>query len=84
MKGRGLRRRLSGSLMFLTLLLGLLCLVGMCAGRESYILFQSRVLAEYDNLRETHGFHVVDATLSLEKTQTRMRRLLSPIIRSLG
>lgn len=52
--------------------------------RESYILFQSRVLAEYDSLRETHGFHVVDATLSLEKTQTRMRRLLSPIIRSLG
>ncbi|EQD81044.1 hypothetical protein B1A_00244, partial [mine drainage metagenome] len=31
-----------------------------------------------------HGFHVVDATLSLEKTQSRMRRLLAPIIRSLN
>ena len=52
--------------------------------RESYTLFQSRVLSEYEAMKDEYGFHVVDATLSLERTQARMRRLLGPIIRSLS
>lgn len=51
--------------------------------RESYILFQSKVLSEYEAMKTDYGFHIVDATLSLEKTQTQMRRILAPIIRSI-
>lgn len=52
--------------------------------KESYVLFQSKVLAEYESMGEAYGFHVLDATLSLEKTQTSIRRTMAPIIRSIS
>lgn len=51
--------------------------------KESYILFQSKVLSEYESMKDECGFHVIDATLSLEKTQASIRRTIAPIARSI-
>ena len=40
----------------------------------SFKIFQGRVLQEYDRLAEEYGFHVVDATLSIEEQQEEVRR----------
>src|SRR6266550_1217417 len=48
---------------------------------ESFRIFQGRILKEYENMAEEMGFHVIDATKSIEKQQREMRRIL---VRELG
>ncbi len=40
---------------------------------ESYKLFQSQLLTEYETIVQEHGLTVMDATLSVEKQQRRLR-----------
>jgi dTMP kinase len=40
---------------------------------ESYKLFQLRLLTEYETIVQEHGLTVMDATLSVEKQQRRLR-----------
>ncbi len=44
--------------------------------RESFALFQSRILAEYDAMAEEMGFHVIDATASIQTQQREMRAIV--------
>jgi dTMP kinase len=48
---------------------------------ESFRIFQGRILDEYDAMAEEMGFHVIDATLSIEQQQKRMREI---VIEELG
>ena len=48
---------------------------------ESFRIFQGRILDEYDAMAEEMGFHVIDATLSIEQQQKRMRDI---VIEELG
>ena len=51
---------------------------------ESFRVFQGRILAEYEGMAEEMGFHVIDATLSIEEQQRQMRAIvLKEIGRSL-
>jgi len=43
---------------------------------ESFRLFQGRILDEYDAMAEEMGFHVIDATASIEHQQKRMREIV--------
>jgi dTMP kinase len=43
---------------------------------ESFRLFQGRILEEYEGMIEEAGFHVIDATLSIEEQQREMRRIV--------
>jgi dTMP kinase len=43
---------------------------------ESFRIFQGRILAEYESMIEEMGFHVIDATKSIESQQQEMRRIL--------
>jgi len=43
---------------------------------ESFRLFQSGILAEYESMIEEMGFHVIDATKSIEWQQREMRRIV--------
>ncbi len=40
---------------------------------ESFTIFQSRILDEYERIAEEYGLSVVDATLSIQEQQTIMR-----------
>jgi dTMP kinase len=42
---------------------------------ESFRIFQGRILEEYDAMAEAMGFHVIDATGSIERQQREMRRI---------
>jgi dTMP kinase len=44
---------------------------------ESFRLFQGRILAEYESMVEEMGFHVIDATKSIEAQQREMRRIVT-------
>jgi dTMP kinase len=44
---------------------------------ESFRLFQGRILEEYDAMAEEMGFHVIDATRSIEDQQRQMRRIVT-------
>jgi dTMP kinase len=48
---------------------------------ESFRLFQGRILAEYESMIEEMGFHVIDATGSIEDQQRQMRSI---VLRELG
>jgi dTMP kinase len=48
---------------------------------ESFRLFQGRILEEYDAMAEEMGFHVIDATRSIEEQQKQMREI---VMRELG
>jgi dTMP kinase len=48
---------------------------------ESFRLFQGRILEEYDAMVEEMGFHVIDATGSIEEQQRQMREI---VMRELG
>lgn len=48
---------------------------------ESFRIFQGRILDEYEAMAEEVGFHIIDATLSIEKQQKQMREI---VIRELG
>jgi dTMP kinase len=43
---------------------------------ESFRIFQGRILDEYEGMAREMGFHVIDATLSIEEQQLRMRRIV--------
>ena len=42
---------------------------------ESFRIFQGRILEEYEAMAEEMGFHVIDATKSIERQQKEMRRI---------
>src|SRR5688572_8735537 len=48
---------------------------------ESFRLFQGRILEEYDAMTEEMGFHVIDATGSIEDQQRQMREI---VVREIG
>jgi dTMP kinase len=48
---------------------------------ESFRIFQGRILDEYDAMAEDMGFHVIDATLTIEQQQRLMREI---VMRELG
>src|SRR5689334_18210132 len=48
---------------------------------ESFRIFQGRIIDEYDAMAAEMGFHVIDATLSIEQQQKRMREI---VIEELG
>jgi dTMP kinase len=48
---------------------------------ESFRLFQGRILEEYDSMAAEMGFHVIDATGSIEQQQREMREI---VLRELG
>lgn len=51
--------------------------LGLCSDPdESFILFQSRVLAEYDKISDEFGLHVMDAELPMDEQQREVRRVL--------
>ena len=43
---------------------------------ESFRIFQGRILVEYEAMVEEMGFHVIDATKSIEAQQREMRRIV--------
>ena len=43
---------------------------------ESFRIFQGRILDEYEAMAEELGFHVIDATLSIEEQQRQMRSIV--------
>jgi dTMP kinase len=43
---------------------------------ESFRIFQGRILDEYEAMAEDMGFHIIDATLSIEEQQRQMRRIV--------
>jgi len=48
---------------------------------ESFRLFQGRILEEYDSMAEEMGFHIIDASGSIEEQQQQMREIT---VRELG
>lgn len=49
--------------------------------RESYRLFQSRILEEYDKISVEYGLTVVDATLSIQKQQAVLRDFVKEMLK---
>jgi len=47
---------------------------------ESFRLFQGGILEEYDNMAEEMGFHIIDATGSIETQQKQMRQIVQRTI----
>ncbi len=43
---------------------------------ESFRIFQGRILLQYEAMIEEMGFHVIDATKSIEEQQREMRRIV--------
>jgi dTMP kinase len=43
---------------------------------ESFRMFQGRILAEYEAMAEEMGFHIIDATQSIEDQQRQMRAIV--------
>jgi len=43
---------------------------------ESFRIFQGRILDEYEGMAQEMGFHIIDATLSIEEQQGQMRRIV--------
>jgi len=43
---------------------------------ESFRIFQGRILDEYDAMASDMGFHIIDATLSIEEQQRQMRQVV--------
>jgi dTMP kinase len=51
---------------------------------ESYRLFQSRILTEYEKLVQEYGLHVMDASQAVEAQQKMLRRVIAPHLANLG
>src|SRR5499427_8930635 len=47
---------------------------------ESFRIFQGRILDEYEAMAQEMGFHVIDATLSIEEQQRRMREIVLNVL----
>src|SRR5215469_4481996 len=43
---------------------------------ESFRIFQGRILDEYEAMADEVGFHIIDATLSIEEQQRQMREIV--------
>jgi dTMP kinase len=43
---------------------------------ESFRIFQGRILDEYEAMVQEMGFHVIDASLSIEEQQSQMRQIV--------
>ena len=43
---------------------------------ESFRIFQGKILDEYDAMAEEVGFHIIDATQSIEEQQQQMRSIV--------
>jgi dTMP kinase len=43
---------------------------------ESFRIFQGRILEQYEAMIEEMGFHVIDASRSIEEQQFQMRRIV--------
>jgi dTMP kinase len=52
--------------------------------QESYKIFQSRILLEYEKLVTEYGLHVMDATQAVEVQQKQLRRVIEPYLESMG
>ncbi len=50
---------------------------------ESYTVFQSRILSEYDKLVQEFDVHVLDATLPVEVQQKLLRKAIRPHLESM-
>src|SRR6478672_1906001 len=48
---------------------------------ESFRIFQGRILDEYEAMADEMGFHIIDATLSIEEQQRQMRRIVMEQLR---
>src|SRR5438552_6798625 len=48
---------------------------------ESFRIFQGRILDEYEAMADEMGFHIIDATLSIEEQQRQMRRIIKEQLR---
>ena len=48
---------------------------------ESFRIFQGRIIEEYDAMAPDMGFHIIDASRSIEEQQTEMRRI---VIKEIG
>jgi dTMP kinase len=44
--------------------------------KESFRLFQTKILDEYDSIAEEYGLTVIDATMSIQKQQTLIREIV--------
>jgi len=51
---------------------------------ESYRLFQSRLLLEYEKQVQEFGLNVLDATLPIEAQQRQLRHMIRPHVEQLG
>ena len=47
---------------------------------ESFRIFQGRILDEYEAMAREMGFHVIDATLSIEEQQRQMRQIVIEVL----
>ena len=47
---------------------------------ESFRIFQGRILDEYEAMAKEMGFHVLDATLSIEEQQQQMREVVMEVL----
>jgi dTMP kinase len=48
--------------------------------QESFRIFQGRILDEYEGMSREMGFHIIDATLSIEEQQLRMRETVERVL----
>ena len=49
---------------------------------DSFRLFQSRVLDEYDKLTREYGLRVLDATIDITTTQKQVRAIMQDVLRA--
>ena len=54
---------------------------GQTTARESYRIFQSRILSEYEKLVQEYGLNVMDATRAVEVQQNLLRAAIEPHLR---
>jgi dTMP kinase len=47
---------------------------------ESFRIFQGRILDEYEAIAQEMGFQIIDATLSIEEQQRRMREIVMDVL----
>ena len=51
---------------------------------ESYMIFQSRVIKEYQKMVDEFGLVKIDATDSIHKKQTQIREMLREVLKAKG
>ncbi|WP_320408996.1 dTMP kinase [Candidatus Nitrosotenuis uzonensis] len=47
---------------------------------DSYRIFQSRIIDQYESIAESEKFVMIDATLGIEEQQTMMREKVAPLL----